>query len=411
MLGTVVPVTAPIIDFDNEAQRGKDFYFDAVINKHLPQKDRAAVRALLERYYQCFAELTNDLGCSNLVQHRIHTGNHPPVHQAPYPSAYKQRHLIQGQVGEMLSDDVVEPSTSPWAAPVVLVRKPDGTWRFCVDYRKLNSLTTKDVYPLPRIEDALSRLDGSNYFTILDMQSGYWQVEMSPEDRHKTAFVTADGLYQFKVMPFGLTNAPGTFQRMMDMLLAGLEWNSCLVYLDDIVIFSKTVDEHPIRLEAVLKCLLSANLKLKLKKCTFLATELKVLGYIVSAGGLSPDPAKVAAVQQFPVPKSIKQLQSFIGLCSYYRRFIKGFAVLARPLTNLTKNNQSFQWEEEQQRSFDILKEKLLTPPILAHPNYELPFEIHTDASGYGIGAILVQHHEGGGGKSNLIRESSVKLR
>ena len=182
----------------------------------------------------------------------------------------------------------------------------------------------------------------------------------------------------------------------MGMLLAGLEWNSCLVYLDDIVIFSKTVDEHPIRLEAVLKCLLSANLKLKLKKCTFLATELKVLGYIVSAGGLSPDPAKVAAVQQFPVPKSIKQLQSFIGLCSYYRRFIKGFAVLARPLTNLTKNNQSFQWEEEQQRSFDILKEKLLTPPILAHPNYELPFEIHTDASGYGIGAILVQHHEGG---------------
>ena len=147
VLGTVVPVTAPIIDFDNEAQRGKDFDFDAVINKHLPQKDRAAVRALLERYYQCFAELTNDLGCSNLVQHRIHTGNHPPVHQAPYPSAYKQRHLIQGQVGEMLSDDVVEPSTSPWAAPVVLVRKPDGTWRFCVDYRKLNSVTTKDVYP------------------------------------------------------------------------------------------------------------------------------------------------------------------------------------------------------------------------------------------------------------------------
>ena len=186
---------------------------------------------------------------------------------------------------------------------------------------------------------------------------------------------------------------------MMDVLLAGLKWNSCLVYLDDIVIFSKTVDEHLIRLEAVLKCLLSANLKLKLKKCTFLATELNVLGYIVSAGGLSPDPAKVATVQQFPVPKSIKQLQSFIGLCSYYRRFIKGFAVLDRPLTNLTKNNQSFQWGEEQQRSFDILKEKLLTPPILAHPNYKLPFETDTDASRYGIRAILVQHHERGGGR------------
>jgi hypothetical protein len=296
----------------------------------------------------------------------------------------------------MLNDDVIEPSTSPWAAPVVLVKKPDGTWRFCVDYRKLNRVTTKDVYPLPRIEDALSRLDGSHYFTILDMQSGYWQVEMNPEDRPKTAFVTADGLYQFKVMPFGLTNAPSTFQRMMDVLLAGLKWNSCLVYLDDIVIFSKTIDEHLVRLEAVLKCLLSANLKLKLTKCKFLATELRVLGYIVSAGGIAPDPAKVAAVQRFPVPISVKQLQSFIGLCSYYRRFIKGFAILARPLTTLTKHDQPFQWGEDEQRSFDALKEKLLTPPILSHPNYQLPFEIHTDASGYGIGAILVQQHKEG---------------
>ena len=394
VLGTVVAVTTPVVHVDNEAHPGNNIDFDSVINKHLSPQDRAAVRNLLQRYHKCFAESNHELGCSNLVQHHIHTGNHLPIHQAPYPSAYKQRNIIQGQVGDMLNDDVIEPSNSPWAAPVVLVKKPDGSWRFCVDYRKLNSVTTKDVYPLPRIEDALSRMDGSRYFTILDMQSGYWQVAMSEEDRPKTAFVTADGLYHFKVMPFGLTNAPATFQRMMDVLLAGLKWNSCLVYLDDIVVFSKSIEEHLVRLEAVLKCLLSANLKLKLKKCTFLATELKVLGYVVSAGGISPNPDKIAAVQNFPIPLSVRELQSFLGLCSYYRRFIKGFAGLARPLTNLTKSNQPFSWGEEQQHSFEALKERLLTPPILAHPNYELPFEIHTDASGYGVGAILVQRQD-----------------
>ena len=150
----------------------------------------------------------------------------------------------------MLRDDVVEPSKSPFAAPVVLVRKPDGTWRFCVDYRRLNAITTKDVYPLPRIDDALSRLEGAQYFFIMDMQAGYWQVQIKPEDREKTAFITANGLHQFKVMPFGLTNAPSTFQRMMDVLLAGLKWNSCLVYLDNIIIFSKTIPQHLQRLEA-----------------------------------------------------------------------------------------------------------------------------------------------------------------
>nr|CAH0098669.1 unnamed protein product [Daphnia galeata] len=394
VLGTVVAVTTPVVNVDNEAHPGKNFDFDSVINKHLSPQDRAAVRNLLQRYHKCFAESNHELGCSNLVQHRIHTGDHPPIHQAPYPSAHKQRNVIQEQVGGMLNDDVIELSNSPWAAPVVLVKKPDGTWRFCVDYRKLNSVTTKDVYPLPRIEDALSRMDGSRYFTILDMQSGYWQVAMSEEDRLKTAFVTADGLYHFKVMPFGLTNAPATFQRMMDVLLAGLKWNSCLVYLDDIVVFSKSIEEHLVRLEAVLKCLLSVNLKLKLKKCSFLATELKVLGYIVSAGGISPNPEKIAAIQNFPIPLSVRELQSFVGLCSYYRRFIKGFAELARPLTNLTKSNQPFCWGEEQQHSFEALKERLLAPPILAHPNYGLPFEIHTDASGYGVGAILVQRQD-----------------
>lgn len=295
----------------------------------------------------------------------------------------------------MLRDGIIEPSKSPFASPVVLVRKPDNSWRFCVDYRKLNLVTTKDVYPLPRIEDALSRLEGSKYFSIMDMQSGYWQVQMSPEDKHKTAFITADGLYQFRVMPFGLTNAPSTFQRMMDVLLAGLKWNICLVYLDDIVIFSETVSEHLVRLEAVLRCLKQANLKLKLSKCSFLFTSLRVLGYVVSGLGLSPEPSKVAAVQAFPIPRTLKQVQSFVGLCSYYRRFVKNFAVIAKPLTNLTKKKQPFLWSDDQQNSFETLKTALITPPILAHPCYDLPMEIHCDACDYGIGAVLVQRQNG----------------
>ncbi|KZR97353.1 Uncharacterized protein APZ42_007826, partial [Daphnia magna] len=190
-------------------------------------------------------------------------------------------------------------------------------------------------------------------------------------------------------------NAPATFQRTMDVVLAGLKWNSCLVYLDDIVIFSSTVSQHLFRLEAVLQRILKAGLKLKLSKCSFLEQSLKVLGYIVSASGLSPDPAKVSAVQDFPIPRNVRELQSFLGLCSYYRKFVQGFAVLARPLSNLTKKSSRFIWTEEHQRSFESLKTALTNPPVLAHPKYNLPMEIHCDASGFGVGAVLSQHQDG----------------
>jgi hypothetical protein len=196
-------------------------------------------------------------------------------------------------------------------------------------------------------------------------------------------------------MPFGLTNAPATFQRMMDVVLAGLKWNTCLVYLDDIVVFAPTVSQHLERLETVLQRIDKAGLKLKLSKCSFLEQSLKVLGYIVNSEGLSPDPAKIAAVHDFPTPRTVKEVQGFLGLCSYYRKFVPGFAVLARALSNLTKKAQRFVWGEEQQRSFETLKTLLTTPPILAHPRYELPMEVHCDASQYGIGAVLVQQHEG----------------
>ncbi len=370
--------------------------FDKAVNGELPRSERWEGIQLLTKYVDCFATNGGKLGQSTLVQHKIDTGEHPPIHQAPYRTAWKEREIEQEQIRDMKKRQVIEPSSSAWAAPVVLVKKKDGTWRFCVDYRKLNAITTRDVYPLPRIEDALSRLEGCRYFTIMDLEAGYWQVGVREEDREKTAFITADGLYQFRVMPFGLTNAPATFQRMMDILLSGLKWVTCLVYLDDIVVFSTTFAEHLPRLEAVLMRIRGAGLKIKLSKCSFFATCLKVLGYVVSGEGLSPDPSKLLAVRKFPVPKSVKDVQSFIGLCSYYRRFIPDFATLAKPLTDMTKKGQVFAWAGEHQASFQRLQQALQQAPVLGHPNYQLPMEIHCDASGFGLGAILIQRQEGG---------------
>jgi hypothetical protein len=245
--------------------------FASRVNKNLGDEDREKTVALLNRYLRCFAASPHELSRSNvLVRHVIDTGNHLPVHRAPYSSAWRERELINDQTQTMMRGNVIVPSNSAWAAPVVLARKKDGEWRFCVNYHRLNAVTKKDVYPLPTIDDALSRMEGSRYFSILDMQAGYWQVEVDEQDRAKTAFITADGLFEFHVMPFGLTNASATFQRMMDVVLAGLKWNSCLVYLDDIVVFAPTVSQHLERLESVLQRIEWAGLKLKLSKCSFL---------------------------------------------------------------------------------------------------------------------------------------------
>ena len=330
-----------------------------------------------------------------MLTHRIITEDAKPIHQQPYPSAFKQRELLQQQVNEMLEDGIIEPSNSPWSSPVILVKKKDGSHRFCADYRKLNSVTVKDVYPLPRIDDALSRLQKTKFFSMMDMQSGFWQIEMEPESKEKTAFITSDGLWQFKKMPFGLCNSPATFRRMMDIVLMGLKWDTCLIYLDDVVVFSKTFDEHLDKLDKVLTAIQQAGLRLKIKKCNFGMTKLRMLGHVVDEFGVYPDPEKVKAVKDFPQPTNVKALQSFIGLCSYYRKFIPDFANTARPLTMLTKSSTPFTWEKEQVTSMLQLTTALSNKAMLAHPDYSLPMEIHPDASGYGIGAVLVQKIDG----------------
>jgi len=291
----------------------------------------------------------------------------------------------------MLDAGFIRESNSEYASGVVVVEKKGGELRFCVDYRDLNKKTKKDSYPLPRIDDILETLQGSQWFSSLDLASGYWQVEMKPEDIPKTAFITHHGLFEFTVMPFGLTNAPGTFQRLMDKVLRDELWKSVVVYLDDVNIFSKTWEEHLKHLENVFERIKKAGLKLSPKKCQFGNSELKFLGHIVGQDGIKMDPAKIEKVQNFPKPVNVTQVRSFLGLCNYYRKFVKGFARRASPLTELLRKGEEFNWTNRHQRAFEDLREQLTTEPILIYPDWEKPFILSTDASTFAVGAILSQ--------------------
>lgn len=294
----------------------------------------------------------------------------------------------------MLNNNVIEPSESPWAAAIHLVKKKNGTYRFCIDFRGLNALTKKDAYPLPRIDDTIDSLAGMVYFTTLDARKGYWQILMNSNDKEKTAFISQRGLYQFKRMPFGLTNAPVTFQRMMDLVLLGLLYEICLVYIDDIIIFSRTFDEHINNITTVFDRLREANIKLSVEKCNFCLKEIPFLGHVISSQGCAPNPDKVKAIVNWPAPQHKGELKSFLGLAGYYRRFIPDFATIAEPLTSLTSKKANFIWQKSQEQAFQQLKNALITKPILRFPDFSKDFVLYTDASDVGIGAVLEQPQE-----------------
>ncbi|GBM67091.1 Retrovirus-related Pol polyprotein from transposon 412, partial [Araneus ventricosus] len=305
---------------------------------------------------------------SSKVKHRINTADSQPVKQKPYRVSFEERRLIQEEVDKMLKLDIIEHSESPWSSPVVLVKKKNGTWRFCVDYRRLNKITKKDVYPLPRIDDALDSLSGASLFSTMDLKSGYWQIEVDERDREKTAFITPDGLYQFKVMPFGLCNAPATFERMMDSLLKGMKWKHCLCYLDDVIVYTATFEEHLRRLRMVLQCIQTAGLTLNHEKCFFGQSRLKILGHL-------------------EIKMGFIQIQ---GKLKPFKNFLPRKAFL-KPLHELLKQDVKFQWKDDHQLAFARLKSLLTKDPVLG---FFIPGDktlIHTDASGYGIGAVLVQ--------------------
>ncbi|UYV65989.1 hypothetical protein LAZ67_3006074 [Cordylochernes scorpioides] len=371
---------------EREVEKNEEPRFQ--INENLSPKEQKELKQVLERYGDLFS---SRLGRTNLAKHRIDTEDAKPIKHKPYRVSAKERDIIKEQIDEMLTEGIIRPSSSPWSFPVILVKKRDGKYRFCVDYRKLNNVTVKDVYPIPRIDEVMDTLQGSTHFSAIDLRSGYWQVEVEERDKEKTAFTTAHGLYEFNVMPFGLCNAPATFERNMENMLGNLRWQICLCYLDDVIIYSPDFPTHLKRLEAVFRCFRESNLRLNDKKCRFDFEELEILGYITSKHGIKPAEHNIKAVRNFPRPKKVKEVQSFLGMCSYYRKFIKDFSKIADPLTNLIKKSVSFTWTERQEEAFQTLKTALLSPPILGHFNPNAPTYVHTDASNIGIGATLVQ--------------------
>ncbi|MEM7281681.1 MAG: reverse transcriptase family protein [Pseudomonadota bacterium] len=361
----------------------------------LTSKQKEQLLDLLVQNVDTFAFDDRDLGSCPLVQHEIVTGDAAPIRQRPYRVPMHQRQIIKQHIDEMLKADVIRPSISPWASPVVLVKKKDGKDRFWVDYRKLNNVTKKDVSPLPRIDEILDVLGRARFFSTLDLRAGYWQIPVAPQDREKTAFVTYEGMFEFNKLPFGLCNAPATFQRLMEIVLAGLNWLTCAVYMDDILVFSVSFEDHLRDVQNVINTIRSAGLKFKPEKCQFARASIKFLGHVVTPSGIRPDPEKLVAVRGMPDPKNKDEVRSFLGLASYYRRFVRDFAQIADPLHKLLKKNADFKWAEQHSNAVGTLKDKLLSAPILHYPDFSKLFTLFTDASGVGIGAVLAQDTDG----------------
>uniref|UniRef100_A0A3B1KBC2 Gypsy retrotransposon integrase-like protein 1 n=1 Tax=Astyanax mexicanus TaxID=7994 RepID=A0A3B1KBC2_ASTMX len=369
----------------------------------LTTSQQAVLSQLLHKWSSVFSQSEEDFGCTDAIQHCIPTGDALPSRERFRPLPPNMYQEMRVLLADMLDKGVISESSSPWAAPVVMVRKKDGSWRFCVDYRKLNAVTHKDAFPLPRIEETLTTLTQAEWFTTLDLASGYWQVGVHPDDQPKTAFATPLGLYHFRRMPFGLCNAPATFQRLMQHCLRGQVAEFLFVYLDDIIIHSADFSLHVQHLEQVFERLSRYGLKLRSDKCKLFRRQVKFLGHVVNKQGVHPDPEKVAAVQEWATPTTIREVRAFLGLAGYYRRFIDGFAKLARPLNSLLvgvpvnrkSSHRGINWTPECQNAFECLKSCLLQAPILAYADFSAPFIVYTDASSQGLGAVLSQMQDG----------------
>lgn len=353
----------------------------------------------LLRVYRQLTESTGDCPPATALstEHHIDTSDAAPIMLKRRRQAQAEDAIIDENVEKMLKSGVIEEGNGAWGFPVVLVQKKDGEVRFCVDYRALNKVTRKDVYPLPRIDETLEALGGAMLFSTLDLKAGYWQILMAAADKAKTAFTTKRGLYQFVRMPFGLCNAPSTFQRMMNSVLRGLTWSTCLVYLDDIVVYTRGgIEQHVLELACVLERLAVAGLTLKLKKCVFATRQMEYLGHELSSEGVRPLQRLVDAVREFPKPRDAVEVKRFVHLAGYYRRFIEGFGSLMAPMTKLLRRTAEWEWGDEQQKVFERVKNILTTKPLLIYPNFLLPFRVVTDASKVGLGACLMQDHGGG---------------
>ena len=365
-----------------------------VINEELTPRQKQELQRLLHEYT---STLQDAPGQMMLAEHRIDVGQSRPVRLPPYRLPHAYRDMVKEDLRDMEESGVIEPSSSEWASPVVLVKKKDGTMRFCVDYRRLNIVARYDAYPMPRVDELIDRLGSARFISMLDLSRGYWQVPVAEESRPMTAFVTPYGLYQFRMMPFGLSGAPATFQRLMDTVLRGLE-PFCAAYIDDIVVYSDTWEDHLRHLQTVFLSLQEAGLTAKPRKCQFAMFRCSYLGHVVGSGEVRPEQGKVQAVEAFYVPQTKKEVRTFLGLTGYYRHFVPDYATVAAPLTDLTRKSapSRIAWTPTCNTAFTTLKKALCSSPILGSPNFARSFTLQTDASDRGVGAVLSQVNEAG---------------
>lgn len=375
---------------------------------HLDQNESEGLNLLLQNYENIFSQHDTDIGRIIAAKHHINTVPHPPIQLRPYRRPQTEYEEIKKQLDSIKEKGLIRDSDSPWAFPVTMTKKKDGSSRLCIDYRRLNSITIDDKMPMPHIHEVLDRLQGAKYFTTLDIAWGFWHVEMHPDSIKKTAFVTNQGHYEWLVMPFGLKNAPATFQRIIQKALGELFYKGVINYLDDFIIYSETFEQHLALLEEVFKRLMANNIKLKLSKCYFAKQEVEYLGHIISLNNVKPSAGKTSAVQGFPVPRTLREVRRFLGLTGYYRRFINNFSTTARPLTDLTRKDVPFHWTDDHQKAFEVLRDAITKPPVLSMYDPEKQCTLYTDASKIGIGAMLTQKDNEG--KDHVISYFSKRL-
>ena len=359
--------------------------------EHLTKDQQYRLEKLIKEYHDIFASNPKKPALVRNAEHRIITGDALPVKRKPHriPEAWHKE--VNTQIQEMLDNEIIRPSASPWNAPIILVKKKDNSMRFVCDFRGLNDATKKDSYPLPHVRDVIDKMNGARYWSTLDAASAYWSVPLAEPDREKTAFSVPRGKFEFNVTPYGLCNAGATYQRMIDVTLSGLPSERVLAYMDDIIVYSKSFDEHLESLNQVFNSLRSSSISLKLSKCVFASEQVDFLGFNLSAAGIRPQSRLTEAIDKYQRPDSKKSLKGFLGLAGFYRSFIPNFAHVSQPLNSLTSNDTPFMWTNECEKAFGALKSALMSEPVLEFPDFSRQFIVEVDASNYAIGGVLSQ--------------------
>jgi hypothetical protein len=359
-----------------------------------PGEFRKQSELLLRKYTNLFDD--RFLGRAHNFQHKIELLENRTIKQMPYRLSPAKKMEVQQQIEELLSKGIIKPSQSPFASPIVLVSKKNGDFRMCVDFRKINAITKIDAYPIPNVNEIFDDLNGAQFFSSIDLKSGFHQIPMAESDKEKTSFVVPGAQYEYNTMPFGLVNSSSTFQRVMNSILKDVIGKACHVFIDDIIIYARTFPELVKNMDIVFNLISLAGMSLNSKKCTLFTDSVILLGHRVSNNGIEPDESKIKLIQDWPVPKNKREVRAFLGTASYYRRFVPNFSKIASPLSKLTSLKVNFNWNKDQDLAFEHLKRVLICYPVLRHFDFNKPVYIDADASNEAIGGVLTQKDDEG---------------